>query len=78
MTYTLTVNEPMTPPRTYTGSDLPELIRRVLLTELDLAPVDLALAPEEFPYEILAAWTNPTLDNLEYALSPFATLEHTY
>jgi hypothetical protein len=78
MTYTLTVNEPMTPSRVYSGPDLPGLIRQVLLTELDLAPVDLALAPEEFPHEILAAWTNPTLDNLEYALSPFATLEHTY
>lgn len=75
MDHTITVTD-STPAaaRTYTGSDLPELIRRVLLTEFDISPIDLALAPEEFPSEILDTYSRPTLDNLEDALSPFATV----
>lgn len=80
MAHTIIVTDgvPGTAPRTYTAPTLPGLIREVLLAELYIDPIDLDPAPEEFPYEILDCWRNPTLDHLECALSPFATMEHTY
>lgn len=80
MAHTITVTDstPDAAPRTYTAPTLPGLIREVLLAELDIAPIDLDLAPEEFPYEILNCWKTPTVPALRMALDPFATLEHTY
>ena len=75
MAHTIIVTDsvPNATPRTYTAPTLPGLIREVLMCEFDIAPVDMDLAPEEFPYEILECWRNPTLGNLECALDPFAT-----
>jgi hypothetical protein len=75
MAHTITVTDstPDAVTRTYTAPTLPGLIREVLMCEFDIAPIDLDLAPEEFPYEILDCWRTPTLAVLESALSPFAT-----
>jgi hypothetical protein len=75
MAHTITVTDstPDAVTRTYTAPTLPGLIREVLMCEFDIAPIDLDLAPEEFPYEILDCWRTPTLAGLESALSPFAT-----
>lgn len=75
MAHTIIVTDsvPNATPRTYTAPTLPCLIREVLMCEFDIAPVDMDLAPEEFPSEILNCWRTPTLDGLESALDPFAT-----
>ncbi len=75
MAHTITVTDsvPNAVPRTYTAPTLPGLICQVLMSEFDIAPVDMDLAPDEFPSEILNCWRNPTLGNLECALSPLAT-----
>ena len=75
MAHTIIVTDsvPNAVPRTYTGEALQELIQQVLLYEFDISPIDLDLAPEEFPHEILDCWRNPTVPSLRMALDPFAT-----
>ena len=48
------------------------------MCEFDISPVDMDLAPEEFPSEILNCWRAPTVPSLRMALDPFATLEHLF
>lgn len=80
MAHTIIVTDsvPNAVPRTYTAPTLPALIREVLMCEFDFSHIDMDLAPDEFPYEILDCWRNPTAPALRIALDPFATLEHTY
>ncbi len=80
MAHTIIVTDsvPNATPRTYTARALPGLIREVLMCEFDIAQVDLDLAPEEFPSEILDCWRAPTVPSLRMALDPFATLEHLF
>lgn len=80
MAHTITVTDstPDAVTRTYTAPTLPGLIREVLMCEFDIAPVDMDLAPEEFPSEILNCWKTPTIPALRMALDPFATLEHIF
>ena len=75
MAHTIIVTDstPDAPPRTYTAPTLPGLIREVLMCEFDISPIDLDLAPEDFPFEVTECWKTPTLGGLESALSPFAT-----
>lgn len=75
MTHTIIVTDstPDAVTRTYTAPTLPGLIREVLMSEFDISPVDLDLAPEEFPSEILDCWRAPTVPTLRMALDPFAT-----
>ncbi|MGE4374772.1 MAG: hypothetical protein AB7D01_03595 [Methanoculleus sp.] len=82
MAHTITVTDvwpdPDVTPRTYTAPTLPGLIREVLLAEFDISPIDLDLAPDEFPFEITECWRVPTVPALRIALDHFANLEHTY
>ena len=80
MAHTITVTDstPGAVPRTYTAPTLPALIRAVLMCEFDISPVDMDLAPDEFPFEITECWRVPTVPALRMALDPFATLEHLF
>lgn len=76
MDHVIAVGQPSGYPKIYRGPALRPLIRQVLLFEMDLSQMDLELAPDDFSYEVITCWQEPTLENLAGLLNPFSS--HSY